>query len=87
MFTILYMFTFCIHVHILNCLCFRVHVHTFVHMYSFLYTRVKMNKLDKLITDCRKNDGGFIMTNFEQDLPQFPEPYWLIQQRFQPSKA
>ena len=24
-----------------------------------------------------KNDGGCIMTNYEQDLPQFPEPYWL----------
>ncbi len=36
-----------------------------------------MNKSDKVITDCRKNDGGFIMTNFDQKLPQFPEPYWL----------
>ena len=33
--------------------------------------------MDKVITDWIKNDGGFIMTNFDQQLPQFPEPYWL----------
>ena len=44
LFTILYT---CKHFVYMDCLRFCIHVHIFVYMYSFLYTRVKMNKLDK----------------------------------------
>lgn len=46
-------------------------------MYSFLFTQSKNEYIGYSNTKRNKNDGGFVMTNVNKDLPQFPEPYWL----------